>query len=81
VELASQIAPGIVGQARLLAKRWVMAVLHSPPMIPNLGGSPIRGVLRAAFIGDTRTGKSEIVKDICPVKGQPQRLEAGRLRR
>lgn len=58
----SQIAPQIVGRRR--EKLGVLLLLHSPILIPDVTGDIIRGGLKIMLIGDTTTGKTEILKDI-----------------
>lgn len=57
-----QFAPWIV--KRDLAKLSALLTLHSPYRIPDISGKLIRGCLRTIWFGDTKTGKSEIGKDI-----------------
>jgi len=63
-EIYREIAPHIVG--RDLAKKWYSLVLHSPMLMINLDGNLRLGMLRLIFIGDTTTGKSEILKFMTP---------------
>jgi uncharacterized protein YcgL (UPF0745 family) len=59
----NQIAPHIVG--RNFAKLSLLLTLHSPYKIPDVFNSRlIRGSLRTCWFGDTKTGKSEMGKDI-----------------
>ncbi|MGC9307905.1 MAG: hypothetical protein ACP5FL_03915 [Thermoplasmatota archaeon] len=58
----SQIAPRIVG--REWEKLGVLLTLHSPMLIPDVTGDTIRGGIKAMFIGDTTTGKTEMLKDV-----------------
>ena len=59
----NQIAPKIVG--RNFEKLSILLTLHSPYEIYDIFNSTkIRGCLRTIWIGDTKTGKTEIGKDI-----------------
>jgi len=59
-----QIAPDMVG--RPLVQESRLLVLHSPPEIPDINKMKvIRGALREFLFGDTKTYKSESVKDTC----------------
>lgn len=59
----NQIAPHIVG--RNFAKLSALLTLHSPYKIPDIFNSGLkRGSIRTAWCGDTKTGKSEMGKDI-----------------
>ncbi|MEM5815851.1 MAG: hypothetical protein QXL14_02270, partial [Candidatus Aenigmatarchaeota archaeon] len=61
--LENQIAPHIVG--RNFEKLSMLLTLHSPYEIFDIFNSrKIRGCIRTIWIGDTKTGKSEIAKDI-----------------
>jgi DNA-binding MarR family transcriptional regulator len=61
--LEDQIAPHIVG--RNFAKLSMLLTLHSPYKIPDIFNSRlIRGSLRTIWIGDTKTGKSEMGRDV-----------------
>lgn len=64
-QIWKQIAPDIVGEKRVLAKKAATLILHSPHSIPTLDGDRIqRGGLRGLHIGDTKTAKSFISRDI-----------------
>jgi len=59
----NQIAPHIVGRDD--EKLSALLLLHSPCQIFDIFNSRlIRGSLRVAWVGDTKTGKSEIGKDL-----------------
>jgi DNA replicative helicase MCM subunit Mcm2 (Cdc46/Mcm family) len=62
--MANNIAPHIVGEARLIAKEAECLCLHSPIEIPTPDGNLIRGGLRILNFGDTKVGKSELGKGI-----------------
>ncbi|MCD6493087.1 MAG: hypothetical protein J7K36_04720 [Archaeoglobaceae archaeon] len=57
-----QLAPHIVGMD--FAKLSALLTLHSPYEIYDIYSRRIRGCLRTIWIGDTKTGKSEIGKDL-----------------
>jgi len=64
-EIFPQINPDIVGEARDIAKEAVCLQLHSPPRIEDIEHKKIiRGGINLCFIGDTKTGKSQIAKDV-----------------
>lgn len=59
----NQVAPHIVG--RNFEKLTLLLTLHSPYEIFDIFNSrKIRGCIRTIWIGDTKTGKSEMGKDI-----------------
>ncbi|MEM5855311.1 MAG: ATP-binding protein, partial [Candidatus Aenigmatarchaeota archaeon] len=61
--IENQVAPHIVG--RNFEKLSLLLTLHSPYEIFDVFNSrKIRGCLRSVWIGDTKTGKTEIGKDI-----------------
>jgi DNA replicative helicase MCM subunit Mcm2 (Cdc46/Mcm family) len=60
----NEIAPHIVGISRALAKETLLLTLHSPLEIYDIFGRKIRGYIRTLWYGDTKTGKTEIGKDI-----------------
>ncbi|MFW5927675.1 MAG: hypothetical protein ACOCSL_00625 [Thermoplasmatota archaeon] len=63
IDIRKQIAPDMVG--RDLVREARLLVLHSPIIIPDIDNSKhIRGSLREILFGDTKTFKSESVKDI-----------------
>lgn len=63
IDMRNQIAPDMVG--RPLVQKSRLLVLHSPPEIPEINnGKIIRGCLREIYIGDTKTYKSESIKDV-----------------
>lgn len=57
-----QIAPDMVGHD--MARLSRLLVLHSPIWINDLNGKKIRGCIRENLFGDTKTYKSQSVKDI-----------------
>lgn len=65
IKLSNQINPDIIGEKREIAKEAVISLCHSPPLIPDIEKKKIiRGGVRIVNYGDTKTGKSEVSKDI-----------------
>jgi hypothetical protein len=62
-KILHQIAPDMVG--RDLVRHSRLLVLHSPPIIPDINNhKKIRGSLREVLFGDTKTNKSESIKEV-----------------
>jgi len=62
-KILHQIAPDMVG--RDIVRHSRLLVLHSPPFIPDINNHKnIRGCLREVLFGDTKTNKSESIKDV-----------------
>lgn len=60
--ILNQVAPDMIG--RDLVRHSRLLVLHSPVFIPDIQGKRIRGSLREVLFGDTKTNKSECMKDV-----------------
>jgi len=68
-DLANEINPDIVGEKRKIAKKCIIAHLHSPSQIYDIHRSKIiRGGINVSFYGDSKLGKSEIAKDISNIR-------------
>jgi len=61
LDLRLQIAPDMVGRPLIQESR--LLVLHSPAEIFDIDGKKIRGCLKEVLIGDTKTYKSESMRD------------------
>jgi hypothetical protein len=59
-----EIAPHIFGAKRDIAKKIISYVYHSPPMIPDIQGRIIKGIINVAEFGDTTAGKSQTAKSL-----------------